>query len=278
MRITWQNMQVTNWQAPSMDDISPPPEPWHLGYFRFNAFEFGWLISGAPRTAYLSLSSGGILELSVRLSPEQARDFVLRKRIHYTTTVAPTRTWKTDAQPLMVAFDLLPPRKGKMRYTDRSNAYASAKTGARCKGLQGQAREGIESLRRELALGQQNEYAMLKIESIAEAFHMAWLEAWGYLPWMAGQNLRALEFAAEVFGPPAYARSRSVPLEELRCKWKALLNRWDSYSETTAEKLERLEALAKWVGASVRAAEEKEWPSLEFSDETDPKFTEWSEC
>lgn len=56
MRITWQNMQVTNWQAPSMDDISPPPEPWHLGYFRFNAFEFGWLISGAPRTAYLSLS------------------------------------------------------------------------------------------------------------------------------------------------------------------------------------------------------------------------------
>ena len=256
-----------------MEDIRDQHEPWHLGYFRFNAYEFGWLISGASRSAYLSLSGGGILEIDVRLTPEQARHFGLRKKIRYMTTIAPTRTWKTEAKALPVCFDVLPPRQGNMRYVDRGNAYASAKTGARCKGCQGQAREAMESLRRSLTNYQDNELANLEFESIASCLHQAWLEAWVYVPWMAGQELYALEFEAKAFGPPAHARSKMAPRDELIAEWRALLKRWDSCVETTSEKFERLEALAKWVGNSVREAEKNEWPGLDFSDEKGTKIS-----
>lgn len=242
-------------------------EPWHLGYYRFDAYEFGWLICGSMRYAYVSLRHGGLIELPVTLTPGQARDFIHCKRVAYTTVLAPCRTFGMEVREVVAHVDLMPPKRRTMRYADRTNAYAAAKRGARCKGWQGQAREQIEWIKK---YGKGNPHLASAYERATVFLHQAWLEAWGYLPWMAGQGEDSTRFAAQAFGPPPRRNEIFLAPPE---QWEKLLAPW-RYRAVEADELgmERLEELAKIVNASVRDAEEDGWPMLDFADEATPRL------
>ncbi|MEO8461194.1 MAG: hypothetical protein ABI451_11755 [Dokdonella sp.] len=234
---------------------------WHLGRYRFNADDICYLLSGNWRTAYVAVAAGGLFELRVSLTPEQAGAFMHGRKVRFEATMSGAYL---DASPgVRISLDLEPPRNGERRYADGQNCYAADKRQARARALQFAARRSLQAAQKFAENGKPLEAANF-LGRFYEDITSAWLEAEGYLPWLATTQGPALEFA---IGAYANAEVRKLTNAVRPAAFDLpLLLRWPQSQTDPGTILPQAfvdaDALAANVHLTVLRAAARGWPMI----------------